>query len=151
MCPESLHYAHWDPCSVSLCRKWCTALSDGTHFAAHAQISSGKVTELGVPRQYIQFVPSPDGCFILVSWLERPFSHTVPHYAFPQRTQLWHRCAPAAAVPLIVKPSIQTVVYQLLGWLCPSSSSLLPCIFVSLHLTSPVSLRGFYACVRSTL
>ena len=34
---------------------------------------------------------SPDGRYQLVSWLERPYSFTVPCGRFPRRTQLWDR------------------------------------------------------------
>ena len=50
---------------------------------------------MGEPRLYTAFAPSPDGRFLLVSWLERPFSYTVPCGRFPKRIQLWDRCAPA--------------------------------------------------------
>ncbi len=35
--------------------------------------------------------PSPDGEFLLVTWLEPPFSYIVPCGRFPQRSQLWRR------------------------------------------------------------
>lgn len=34
---------------------------------------------------------SPDGEFILVSWMEPPYSYIVPCGRFPQRVQLWKR------------------------------------------------------------
>ncbi|GAX75673.1 hypothetical protein CEUSTIGMA_g3116.t1 [Chlamydomonas eustigma] len=48
--------------------------------------------------------PSPDGNFLLVSWLEKPYSFNVPCGRFPQRTQLWDRSGSLvreiAALPL---------------------------------------------------
>ena len=61
----------------------------------YAQVSTGEVRRVGEPRLYTAFAPSPDGRFLLVSWLERPFSYTVPCGRFPKRIQLWDRCAPA--------------------------------------------------------
>ena len=49
--------------------------------------------QIGSPRIYIDVNPSPDTKYMLVSWLERPYSYTVPCGRFPQRTQLWDRCA----------------------------------------------------------
>lgn len=47
----------------------------------------------GEPRMYCGTAPSPDGRYVLVAWLERPFSYEVPCGRFPRRTQLWDRCA----------------------------------------------------------
>lgn len=33
--------------------------------------------------------PSPDGLFLIVSWLEAPYSFQVPCGRFPKRVQLW--------------------------------------------------------------
>ncbi|KAG1675325.1 hypothetical protein FOA52_015999 [Chlamydomonas sp. UWO 241] len=52
-------------------------------------VASGEMSVVGEPRVYIDVDPSPDGRFILVSWLERPWSYTVPCGRFPRRTQLW--------------------------------------------------------------
>ena len=54
---------------------------------------------MGPPRLYAAFAPSPDGRFLLVAWLERPFSYTVPCGRFPKRIQVWDRCAPLPAGP----------------------------------------------------
>jgi hypothetical protein len=35
--------------------------------------------------------PSPDGRYLLVSWLEGPWSTALPAGRFPRRTQLWRR------------------------------------------------------------
>lgn len=34
---------------------------------------------------------SPDGRYLLISWLERPFSFAVPCGRFPARVELWTR------------------------------------------------------------
>ncbi len=64
-----------------------------------AQVGSGEVRRLGPPRLYSSFAPSPDGRFLLVGWLERPFSYTVPCGRFPKRVQLWDRRARALFTP----------------------------------------------------
>lgn len=56
-----------------------------------AQISTGEITRLNDTRMYTGFAPSPDGKFLLVSWMERPFSYNVPCGRFPKRVQVWDR------------------------------------------------------------
>jgi len=41
------------------------------------------------PRIYTGISPSPDGKFLLVQWLERPYSYLVPCGRFPKRVELW--------------------------------------------------------------
>lgn len=43
------------------------------------------------PQLYGDVVPSPDGRFITVSRLERPFSYSVPCSRFPRRVEVWNR------------------------------------------------------------
>lgn len=56
------------------------------------QASSGEVKLIGDSRLYTATSSSPDGRFLLVSWLERPFSYALPCGRFPKRVQLWDRC-----------------------------------------------------------
>ena len=51
------------------------------------------MTQIGETRLYTSFSPSPDANYVLVAWLERPFSYTVPCGRFPKRVQLWDRRA----------------------------------------------------------
>jgi dipeptidyl aminopeptidase/acylaminoacyl peptidase len=46
---------------------------------------SNKVT-LGEPRIYTSVTPSPDGQYVLMEWLEKPFSYQVPWWRFPLTT-----------------------------------------------------------------
>lgn len=62
-----------------------------------AQVSTGEVAPFGQPRMYCGAAPSPDGRYLMVAWLERPFSYEVPCGRFPRRTQLWDRCADVRA------------------------------------------------------
>jgi len=59
--------------------------------ALSMQVSTGQVTKLGPSRLYTAVAPSPDGEFLLVAWLERPFSYNVPCGRFPKRIQLWDK------------------------------------------------------------
>jgi hypothetical protein len=61
-------------------------------------VSTGEVAPFGQPRMYCGTAPSPDGRYVMVAWLERPFSYEVPCGRFPRRTQLWDRCAEAYAM-----------------------------------------------------
>ncbi len=54
-------------------------------------VPTGVVRKIGVPRLYIDVDTSPDGRFMMVSWLERPYSFNVACGRFPRRTQLWTR------------------------------------------------------------
>jgi len=40
-------------------------------------------------RVYTAVSPSPDGKYLLVAWLERPWSYVVPCGRFPKRVELW--------------------------------------------------------------
>ncbi len=44
---------------------------------------------LGSPAIITDAVPSPDGLYLLVTLIRRPFSYTVPYYNFPSVTQVW--------------------------------------------------------------
>lgn len=70
-------------------------LSLDQHFRAlfvFLKVSTGEVKQLGPPRLYTAVAPSPDGQYLLVAWLERPFSYNVPCGRFPKRIQLWDKC-----------------------------------------------------------
>jgi hypothetical protein len=41
-------------------------------------LPSGQVSPVGPARVYTEVSPSPDGRYLLVGWLERPYSYTVP-------------------------------------------------------------------------
>ena len=57
----------------------------------HVQVYTGEVSQIGKTRLYTSFAPSPDAKYLLVAWLERPYSYTVPCGRFPKRVQLWDR------------------------------------------------------------
>lgn len=48
----------------------------------------GEVTPLGGPKLVTSAVPSPDGRYVLVESVHRPFSYLVPAYRFPQRIEV---------------------------------------------------------------
>ncbi|HXO26631.1 MAG TPA: alpha/beta fold hydrolase [Thermoanaerobaculia bacterium] len=52
---------------------------------------AGMVTALGPPRQLWRFDPSPDGSYVLVESLHRPFSYLVPAERFPRRVEILDR------------------------------------------------------------
>ncbi len=63
------------------------------HYAT-AQIArvtlKGKVTPLGAPLVVRGMDPSPDGEYLLVESLHRPYSYTLPESRFPRRTEIWN-------------------------------------------------------------
>jgi dipeptidyl aminopeptidase/acylaminoacyl peptidase len=52
---------------------------------------AGKVSWLGAPGIHQTAVPSPDGRYLLVQTLHRPFSYQVPMSRFPRRCEVWDR------------------------------------------------------------
>ncbi|HEX6202536.1 MAG TPA: prolyl oligopeptidase family serine peptidase [Thermoanaerobaculia bacterium] len=64
----------------------------------------GTVRPLGEPGLVWGFSPSPDGRFVLVETLHRPFSYLVPAFRFPRRVEVWstagERVAELADLPL---------------------------------------------------
>lgn len=62
------------------------------HYATSqlARVSlSGEVTEIGAPGIVSAVSGSPDGRWLLVTSLARPFSYTVPYRFFPTRIEIW--------------------------------------------------------------
>lgn len=54
------------------------------------KISTGEITMLSdEKRVYTAVAPSPDGKYMVVAWLEPPWSFSVPCGRFPKRVQLW--------------------------------------------------------------
>lgn len=52
---------------------------------------SGNETEIAAPGIVREAVPSPDGRFVLVTTIHRPFSYLVPYSRFPQRLEVRDR------------------------------------------------------------
>ncbi|HSP15208.1 MAG TPA: prolyl oligopeptidase family serine peptidase [Thermoanaerobaculia bacterium] len=69
--------------------------SDAALFEYHMQSRlalipiSGEPTPLGTAAMIVRNVPSPDGRFIEVETVHRPFSYTVPVERFPRRVEVW--------------------------------------------------------------
>ena len=51
--------------------------------------ANGKVREIGQPAIYSDFDVSPDGKYILVTRIERPFSYLYPFSRFPRKVEVW--------------------------------------------------------------
>ena len=51
----------------------------------------GVVTPVSDPGIAWDFSPSPDGRYLLVEWVHRPYSYQVPVYRFPQRVEILDR------------------------------------------------------------
>jgi dipeptidyl aminopeptidase/acylaminoacyl peptidase len=51
----------------------------------------GQVVPLGKPGILWHFDPSPDGEYVMVETIHRPFSYLVPAYRFPERIEIWDR------------------------------------------------------------
>ncbi|MEO6192224.1 MAG: prolyl oligopeptidase family serine peptidase [Thermoanaerobaculia bacterium] len=49
----------------------------------------GKVTPIGAPGLVAELSPSPDGRYLLVQSIHRPFSYLVPAERFPRKIEVW--------------------------------------------------------------
>jgi len=54
-------------------------------------IKTGRSRKLNKPAIIAAFSPSPDGNYIRVAQVERPFSYVVPYSRFAKRIELWNR------------------------------------------------------------
>jgi len=62
------------------------------HFTSQIAVVSpdGSVRPIGVPGVHVTARPSPDGVFLLVETLHRPFSYVVPRERFPRSIAVWN-------------------------------------------------------------
>ncbi len=56
---------------------------------AVVEVFKGSRVEIGAPGIITDFSASPDGNYLLVTTLNKPFSYTVPFNRFPQTTAIW--------------------------------------------------------------
>jgi dipeptidyl aminopeptidase/acylaminoacyl peptidase len=52
-------------------------------------LAGGRPADVGQPGIFFGFDPSPDGRFLLVTRVKRPYSYVVPAHSFPQETSVW--------------------------------------------------------------
>ncbi len=57
-----------------------------------------RVTPLGQPGLYTSATPSPDGAYLLVHRIVRPFSRLVPYTDFPEHVEVWTKAGALAKV-----------------------------------------------------
>ena len=62
---------------------------------ARISLRDGTVEEIGEPGMYTEAEPSPDGTYLLVERIKRPFSYQVPYYRFARVVEVWDRAAKA--------------------------------------------------------
>jgi len=58
--------------------------------------ASGRATMIGRPAIFDAVSASPDGKYVLVSRVTRPFSHLIPMNGFPQEVEIWSRSGDVA-------------------------------------------------------
>lgn len=79
------------------------------HFAssqlAIVDADSGRATAIGGAALFASAEPSPDGRYILVERLQRPYSYLLPHPRFPREVEVWDRAGRVvyrlASIPLL--------------------------------------------------
>jgi dipeptidyl aminopeptidase/acylaminoacyl peptidase len=83
----------------------------------------GNVKEIGQPAIYDSAESSPDGNFILVSRVKRPFSYLYPYSRFPEDVEIWDKSGKMvkklASVPLLDSLPVQGVTTEprSFGWI----------------------------------
>lgn len=50
-----------------------------------------RVQPVGEPRIFTEAEPSPDGRYLLVEWVHKPYSYLHPYMAFPREKEVWDR------------------------------------------------------------
>jgi len=73
----------------------------------------GAVTALAEPGIAWDFSPSPDGRYLLIEWVNRPYSYRVPVYRFPQRVEILDRAG--ALVHLVAELPLQEEIPMAFG------------------------------------
>lgn len=58
---------------------------------AAIDINTGRKTTIGHAAIFDNVTPSPDGEYLLVSRIKRPFSHLIPMNGFPEEVEVWTR------------------------------------------------------------
>ena len=80
----------------------------------------GKVVPLGKPGMYRRVEPSPDGKYLLVEAIHRPYSYQVAYSSFPHRVEIWDASGAVvrqlAEVPLHERTSGVTPGRRTFGW-----------------------------------
>jgi dipeptidyl aminopeptidase/acylaminoacyl peptidase len=61
----------------------------GASQVVRLDLATGKRTSVGSPGLHESVEPSPDGKYLLVARLKRPFSYRVPYQAFPHTLEVW--------------------------------------------------------------
>jgi len=56
---------------------------------AVVDIANGRRSHIGSPDIFQTVEPSPDGRYLLVARVHRPYSYLVPHTAFPKEVEVW--------------------------------------------------------------
>jgi dipeptidyl aminopeptidase/acylaminoacyl peptidase len=63
---------------------------------AAVDAATGRKSLIGKPAIFDAVTPSPNGDFILVTKIKRPFSHLIPMNGFPQEIEVWSRAGQMA-------------------------------------------------------
>ncbi len=84
--------------------------------------ATGRTTQFLEPRIYLGAAPSPDGKYMMATWLEKPFSYQVPYSRFPMTTAVYSMDGELVSIlrqrPLIDNLPVQGVETgrRSLGW-----------------------------------
>ena len=70
---------------------------------AWVDVKSGTRTRVGAPTMVSAIDPSPDGKYVRVTRMDKPFSYIVQYTNFPQREELWNASG-AVVATLVTRP-----------------------------------------------
>jgi dipeptidyl aminopeptidase/acylaminoacyl peptidase len=63
----------------------------GASQLARVDVASGAISSIGKPDIFGMLAPSPDGEYILVERIHRPYSYLHPYERFPKEVEIWSR------------------------------------------------------------
>jgi dipeptidyl aminopeptidase/acylaminoacyl peptidase len=100
---------------------------------ARVDVETGVLTKIGAPAMYADASPSPDGRFLIVETVQRPFSYVLPASSFPRTIEVWtangERVRVLAEVPLgenIPQEGVRTGPRSI-GWRADAPATLTWC------------------------
>jgi dipeptidyl aminopeptidase/acylaminoacyl peptidase len=63
----------------------------GTSQLVEVEVTNGQMKKMGTPGLYLEHSPSPDGSYLLVTRIKKPFSYSVPYYSFARSLEVWDK------------------------------------------------------------
>jgi hypothetical protein len=98
-----------DSHDAALFSHFCTSVLLRVPIAAAGAAPAAPLGAGATPRLYSRVDPSPDGRYLIVEYLEPPFSYLVPCSRFPKRVELWRASDGALLRELAALPLAESI------------------------------------------